>query len=144
MVARRAHDHTPRHAWAHAPRKPVKRRAHRRCIADMRSERMLQFNVCTPWAPPQAHARAYVRRAIPHLLECLRDRHGGGRFYLIIRRGRRMEPSGAIGIATPIVRGRPWRGHWKALQQANTSLAKIRRCDANAPGVAYPILWAEG
>lgn len=41
-------------------------------------------------------------RAWPGLKEVLRDEHQGGRFRILIRRGRKMVFRGDIGIAVPI------------------------------------------
>lgn len=40
----------------------------------------------------------------PDLFDCLRDEHGGGRFCIMIRRGKKMELSGEISIGPPLRR----------------------------------------
>lgn len=44
----------------------------------------------------------YKGGTFPDLLDFLRDKHGGGNFQLMIRRGEKMLLSGKIGIARPL------------------------------------------
>jgi len=49
----------------------------------------------------------YIGPPFHSLIAWLRDEHGGGKFQIIIRRGKRIELSGIIGIAAPIVSRNP-------------------------------------
>ncbi len=44
----------------------------------------------------------YAGRPFSDLEDWLRDEHGGGDFHIIIRRGKKMTLSGAIGIGVPL------------------------------------------
>jgi hypothetical protein len=46
----------------------------------------------------------YSGAPFPDLCDWLRDEHGGGDFHIIIRRGKKMELSGVIGIGVPLAR----------------------------------------
>jgi len=43
----------------------------------------------------------YIGAPYDGLMEWLRDKHGGGAFHIIIRRGKRMELSGIVCIHAP-------------------------------------------
>jgi len=43
----------------------------------------------------------YIGRPSPRLIDWLQNKHGGGDFYIMIRRGKCMEISGIMGIAEP-------------------------------------------
>ena len=47
-------------------------------------------------------AALFNKAPFPGLIDRLRDEHGGGQFHIIIRRGKRMELSGIIGIGVPL------------------------------------------